>query len=259
MMNLAKTSKDLEELWEAFLERGDAKARTQLAENYLYLVKIVLGRMLYRFPPHIEREDLEQIGVVGLLQALDRFRPGKGARFETYALSRIRGAILDYLRSLDPLTRQERRGVKDVIRAWQELEKEGGGEPSFEQLAEALEMPVEEVIWLIEREKSSFLLSLEEEKESGGFESEGLGRRIFSHPEELLENKELMTYLGRLIDELPEREKLVLTLYYFEGLTLKEIGKVLAIGESRVSQILARTITKLRVKLEKWEGESDGG
>lgn len=253
MMNLAKTSSDLEALWEAFLERRDSKARTKLAENYLYLVKIVLGRMLSRFPSHLEREDLEQIGVIGLLQALDRFRPGRGARFETYALSRIRGAILDYLRSLDPLTRQERKEVKEVIRVWQELE-EKSGEPSLEQLAESMGIPVEEVIWLIERERSSFLLSLEEEREAENFPGEG--QRSFLNPEEFLENKELMTCLGRAIDELPERERLVLTLYYFEGLTLKEIGKVLSIGESRVSQILARTIAKLRVKLEEWEGKN---
>lgn len=253
MMNLAKTSRDLEELWEAFLERRDPKARAKLAENYLYLVKIVLGRMLSRFPSHLEREDLEQIGVIGLLQALDRFRPGRGARFETYALSRIRGAILDYLRSLDPLTRQERKEVKEVIRVWQKLEEESG-EPSLEQLAENMGMPVEEVVWLIEREKSSFLLSLEEEREAESCLGEG--RRGFLNPEEFLENKELMTYLGKAIDGLPERERLVLALYYFEGLTLKEIGKVLSIGESRVSQILARTIAKLRVKLEEWEGES---
>ncbi|MCX7667566.1 MAG: FliA/WhiG family RNA polymerase sigma factor [Atribacterota bacterium] len=253
MMNLAKTSRDLEELWETFLEKRDPKARAKLAENYLYLVKIVLGRMLSRFPSHLEREDLEQIGVIGLLQALDRFRPGKGARFETYALSRIRGAILDYLRSLDPLTRQERKEVKEVIKVWQKLEEESG-EPSLEQLAESMGMPVEEVVWLIEREKSSFLLSLEEERESENLLGEGRGH--FLSPEEFLENKELMTYLGRAIDELPEREKLILALYYFEGLTLKEIGKVLSIGESRISQILARTIAKLRVKLEEWEGRN---
>lgn len=257
MMNLTKTGKDLQELWEAFLERRDAKARAQLAEHYLYLVKIALGRMLGHFPAHLEREDLEQVGVIGLLQALDRFRPGKGARFETYALSRIRGAMLDYLRSLDPLSRQERKGVKEMIRTWQRLEKEEGAEPSLERLAEELAMPVEEVIWLIERERSGFWVSLEEERESGHY-SGGKLSRVFPSPEELLENKELIRYLGKLIEELPEREKLVLALYYFEGLTLKEIGGVLSIGESRVSQILARTITKLRVAVERWEGRDHG-
>ncbi|MGC8778458.1 MAG: sigma-70 family RNA polymerase sigma factor [Candidatus Caldatribacteriaceae bacterium] len=258
MMNLTKRSKDLEGWWEAFLERHDPKARNQLAEHYLYLVKIVLGRMLCRFPSYLEREDLEQVGVIGLLQALDRFRPGRGARFETYALSRIRGAILDYLRSLDPLTRQERKGVKDVVRAWRKLEEEGSGEPTLEELAEELEMPVEEVIWLIEREKSSFVVPLEEERDTGDFEGESLGKKAFLNPEEFLESEELMAYLGRIIDGLPERERLVLTLYYSEGLTLREIGRVLSLGESRISQILARTIAKLRAKIEEWEGKGDG-
>ncbi len=254
MMNLAETSEDLEELWESFWYKKDRRARSQLAEHYLYLVRVVVGRMLYRLPSHIERADLEQVGVIGLLQALDRFQPGRGARFETYALARIRGAIIDYLRSFDPLTRQERRGVKDVIRAWQRLENEGNVDPSLEELSQELGIPLDEIIWLVERERSSFFLSLEEEKERAGEREE----RVSFNPEEVLENRELVAYLGRLVDALPEREKLMLTLYYFEGLTLKEIGRVLGVGESRVSQILTRVLAKLRVKIEEWEGQEDG-
>ncbi|MEN3185153.1 MAG: sigma-70 family RNA polymerase sigma factor [Atribacterota bacterium] len=135
-------------------------------------------------------------------------------------------------------------------------EEEEGEEPSLERLALEMGVPVEEVIWLIEREKSSFLLSLEAEREAEGFFGEG--QKGILNPEELLEKKELIAHLGKAIDELPEREKLVLTLYYFEGLTLKEIGRVLSIGESRVSQVLARTIAKLRVKLEGWGKKSYG-
>lgn len=256
-MSSTKIRRDLEELWDLFLERRDPQARSKLAEHYLYLVKIVLGRMIGSLPSYLDRGDLEQVGTIGLLQALDRFRPEKGSRFETYALSRIRGSILDYLRSLDPLSRQERKGVKDLLRVWQKLEEERKKEPSLEDLAQELEMSVEEVMWLIEREKSSFWFSLEEEKEEGdSFEAKRLDRNAL-RPEEILENQELMEYLGRAIDELPERERLILALYYFEGLTLKEIGKVLEVGESRVSQILARTITKLRVKLGEWEGKGD--
>ncbi|MGQ9473003.1 MAG: sigma-70 family RNA polymerase sigma factor [Candidatus Caldatribacteriaceae bacterium] len=257
-MSSTKIRRDLEELWDLFLERRDSQARSQLAEHYLYLVKIVLGRMIGSLPSYLDRGDLEQVGTIGLLQALDRFRPERGSRFETYALSRIRGSILDYLRSLDPLSRQERKGVKDLLRVWQKLEEERKKEPSLEDLAQELEMSVEELMWLIEREKSSFWFSLEEEKEQGEFvEARILDRNILK-PEEILENQELMEYLGRAIDELPERERLILALYYFEGLTLKEIGKVLEVGESRVSQILARTITKLRVRLREWEGRGDG-
>lgn len=256
-MSSTETRRDLEELWNLFLERRDSQARSQLAEHYLYLVKIALGRMIGRLPSYLDRGDLEQVGTIGLLQALDRFQPERGSRFETYALPRIRGSILDYLRSLDPLSRQERKRLKDLLRVWQKLEEERKQEPSLENLAQELEMSVEEVMWLIEREKSSFWLSLEEEKEQGeSVEVRRLDRNALK-PEEILENQELMEYLGRAIDELPERERLIIALYYFEGLTLKEIGKVLEIGESRVSQILARTITKLRVRLKEWEGKED--
>ncbi len=251
MMYTLERSKDLEKLWEDFLKHGDRAAREKLLEHYLYLVRIVVGRILYVLPPSIDREDLEGYGVLGLIQALDRFKPQRGVRFETYALSRIRGAVLDYLRSLDPLTRGERQDLRRVLEVWQKWEAEKGKEPTLEELSGATGLSVREITWLVERRKPMLFFEKEEE----------LSERDVAEipdPVSVLENQELLEYLGKLIDELPERERLILSLYYFEGLTLREIGEVLSLSEGRVSQILTRVLLRLRVRLKMWEGERSG-
>lgn len=253
-MNLTPEIENIDKIWDSYSKTKDPVEREKLAEHYLYLVKIALGRLLYILPPHIDREDLESYGVIGLLQALDRYQPEKGLRFETFALSRIRGAALDYLRSLDPLTRRERRGWKEVMAAYQKLEGEKGREPTLSEIAEELEVSVEEVTWIIERGKSAFFFSLDEEKEEGEKLLDGVKEeRLMFNPEALLEKEELLDYLGKAIEELPERERLSITLYYFEGLTLKEIGAILEVKESRVSQIISRALLKLKAKLSDWK------
>lgn len=250
-MDIAEKPKDLERLWRDFLAGRDASSREKLLEHYLYLVKIAAGRILCLLPPYIDREDLEGYGAIGLIQALNRFRPERGVRFETYALSRIRGAILDYLRSLDPLTRGERRHLRRVLEAWRRWETEKGGEPTLEDLSQVTGFSPREITWLVERGKSMFFFG-EEEEVSREETEETLD------PVSALEDRELLEYLGKLIDELPERERLILTLYYFEGLTLREIGEIMSLSEGRVSQILARTLLRLRVSLEEWEGRRNG-
>jgi len=255
-----KVVTEREKLWESYLKNGDPKAREELVVSYLYLVKIAIGRLLYLLPPHVDREDLESYGVLGLIQALERFRPQKGLKFETYALSRIRGAVLDYLRSLDPLTRTQRKNLREVVRAWREFESREGREPTLEELAEIVGLSIEELSWMVEQNGGGFLLSLDEEIPGG---DNSLGdtireRREYIDPEKVLEKKELMEALSEAIKELPERERLCLTLYYYEGLTLKEIGSIMGLGESRVSQLISRALLKIRVKILAWEGVRDG-
>ncbi len=258
-MSLTKKNENIEEAWNAFLLNGDSEQRDRLIEHYLYLVKIAMGRLIYTLPSYIDREDLEGYGIIGLLQALERFRPEGGVRFETYALSRIRGSVIDYLRSLDPMSRGQRRTFKEIMNVWQKLQRDLGRDPSLEEIAGEMNVATEEVSWIIERHKSSMFFSLEQERREDG---RALGDEIPDphprcNPQEILENKELAELLGQAVNELPEREKLCITLYYYEGLTLKEIGAVLEVGESRVSQILSRAIIKIRSRLEDWEGRKD--
>lgn len=251
MMRTLEKPGDLEKLWRDFLERGDRSAREKLLEHYLYLVRIVVGRILYILPPYVDREDLEGYGILGLIQALDRFEPQKGVRFETYALSRIRGAVLDYLRSLDPLTRGERQDLRRILEAWRRWETEKGKEPTLEELSEVTGFSLREITWLVELGKPALFFEGEEALS---------GEEIPEAPDpsSILEDRELLEYLGKLIDALPERERLILSLYYFEGLTLREIGEVLSLSEGRVSQILTKTLLHLRIRLEEWEGEKGG-
>jgi RNA polymerase sigma factor for flagellar operon FliA len=248
MMSVVQKSEEVEELWRDFLRKRDALSRERLIEHYLHLVKIAVGRILYLLPPYIDREDLEGYGVIGLIQALDRFRPERGVRFETYALSRIRGAILDYLRSLDPLSRGERHGLRRVLEAWRAWEKERGKEPTLEDLSRVTGLSLQEITWLVERGKPTLFFE--------GEEALGEGEGSID-PLAVLEDRELLEYLGKLIDELPERERLILTLYYFEGLTLREIGEIVSLSEARICQILTRTILRLRVRLKEWEEEEE--
>ncbi|MCD6155767.1 MAG: FliA/WhiG family RNA polymerase sigma factor [Candidatus Atribacteria bacterium] len=249
-----------EKLWEKYFRDRDPETKEELVISYLYLVKIAIGRLLYLLPSHVDREDLESYGVLGLIQALERFRPQKGLKFETYALSRIRGAVLDYLRSLDPLTRTQRKNLREVIQAWREFESKEGREPTLEELAERVGFSVEELSWLIEQSKGNFLLSLEE-KIPGSDNSLGdviREKREHLDPEKVLEKKELMEALSKAVEELPEREKICLTLYYYEGLTLKEIGSIIGLGESRVSQLISRALLRIKSKILVWEEVKDG-
>jgi len=253
MINIRK-EENIEELWELYLQTSDADYRERLINHYLYLVRIALGRFIYNLPSFIERDDLEGYGIIGLMQAFERYQPEKGLKFETYALSRIRGAALDYLRSLDPMTRGQRRKFKEVMGTWHQLQSEKGKEPTLEEISNEMGISVQDISWIIEQNRTGIFFSLDQQK---GEEGRELGDNIADertdvNPQDILENRELLEFLGKKIDELPDREKLCISLYYYEGLTLKEIGRVLGVGEPRVSQILSQTILKLRSRMGSW-------
>lgn len=259
-MNVTRKDENVDELWKLYLQTGDVVYRERLIEHYLFLVKIALGRFIYTLPSYIGREDLESYGIIGLLQAFERYKPEKGLKFETYALSRIRGAVLDYLRSLDPMTRGQRKKFKEVMASWHQLQSEKGKEPTLEELSNEMGISIQDISWIIEQNRSGIFFSLEQEKGEDGRElgDDIADERSAFNPQEVLENKELIEYLGKIIDELPERERLCISLYYYEGLTLKEIGQILGVGEPRVSQILSQTIIKLRSKMIDWESSRNG-
>ncbi len=229
-----RKEENVEELWKLYLQTGDAEYRERLINHYLYLVKIALGRFIYNLPSFIERDDLEGYGIIGLMQAFERYQPEKGLKFETYALSRIRGAALDYLRSLDPMTRGQRKKFKEVMATWYQLQSEKGKEPTLEEISNEMGISVQDISWIIEQNRTGIFFSLDQEK---GEEGRELGDDIADERADV---------------NLPDREKFCISLYYYEGLTLKEIGRVLGVGEPRVSQILSQTILKLRSKMNSW-------
>ena len=243
----------LQRLWRDFIEKGSTQARESLALNYLYLVNYILGRIAINLPPHIDREDLEHQGVLGLLAAMDNFDLDKQVKFETYASIRIRGAIIDYLRKQDLLSRPLRKRAGEIERAAEEYAKRVGHAPTVSELAEVMSTTEDEISDSLWKSSHSFILSLEKELYE---DEEGTGSTVGENlalavpgPDDEAEKTDLLECMTEAIKELPEKEKQIIALYYHEELTLKEIGSVLGISESRVCQIHSRAVFILRQKM----------
>jgi len=237
--------------WKKYLQEHDPEIRQRLLNRYLPLVRNVAGRMAINFPRSVELCDLINTGVIGLIEAFRNFDPERGVKFETYAVPRIRGAILDELRSLDWVPRSTRAKAREIERALLDFENEYGRPPSDDELAAVLGMTVEDLHLSLEDVSKTTLLSLDEMI----FREEDNRQvpRIETVEDEKaniilrnLERNELQAFLAIAIDRLTEQEKLVIALYYYEELTLKEIGEVMKISESRVSQIHTKGVLKLR-------------
>lgn len=250
------------DLWEAYVEGGDPKAREELILSHLPLVKATVRRMVSSLASHAEMDDLESAGLFGLIDAVEKFNPSMGKEFSVYASYRIRGAILDELRAMDWVPRSLREKARQVESAYNHLEQKLGRTPTDEELAGAMKLPLSKLHALMGEVSGLLCLSLEELLTS---EEENLYLSPISTastPESPLESsswEELRDLLARAIDSLSDQEKTVITLYYYEELTLKEIGQVLSISESRVCQIHARAILHLRsVLLQKGVRTSRG-
>ena len=244
----------IDRLWKDFLSRGNPSAREELALNYIYLIGYIYGRIAINLPTHIDREDLEHQGVLGLLAALDNFDPGKGVKFETYASIRIRGAIIDYLRKQDILSRPVRKRAAEIERASEELSKRTGHAPLVADLAHHMGTTVDEISDSLWKSSHSFIISLEremyeDEDGAGSTVAESLAIPV-PGPHDEAERQNLLECMAKAIDELPEKERQIIALYYNEELTLKEIGAVLGISESRVCQIHSRAVFYLRQKMQ---------
>ncbi len=237
--------------WSKYLKDQDPLLRKRLLNRYLPLVRNVAGRMAINFPRSVELCDLINTGVIGLIEAFHNFDPDRGVKFETYAVPRIRGAILDELRSLDWVPRSTRARAREIERALLEFENAEGRPPSDAELAEQLNITIQELHYSLEDVSKTALLSLDEmifrEEDNRQVprietvEDENANTTL-----KKLERSELQAFLVSAIDRLTEQEKLVIALYYYEELTLKEIGEVMKISESRVSQIHTKAVLKLR-------------
>ena len=234
-------------LWEQYSRTPTAQLREQIVVQYAPLVRYVIGRLALRIPNSIDREDLLGYGTIGLIEAVDRFDPSRGVRFETYAIQRIRGAIIDQLRRLDPVTRGVRQRAAQIERAMSELSMERGTMPDDGEVAERLGMSMDEYYRVL-RESNIYLVPLEggSRGDDAALLIETIVDEASPDPAELSMDQELIGLLTDAIETLAERDQLILKLYHYEELTLKEIGQVLDITESRVSQLHSRAILQLR-------------
>ena len=246
-------ARTINEAWRPFKAQRDPKSRATIIDNYTYLVKITAGRVVCNLPPNLEREDLYMAGAMGLIKAVDQFDPNRQVKFETYAIALIRGAILESLREEDWVPRSVRDRSKVLERALFDLELKLGVPPDEAQLAEYLQITPDELAKMMSDVSRGPVLSLDDLIMGGGG-SEGSERLHLgdvipddaSGPGAKVEVRERIRQLGVAIDRLPEREKLVIALYYYEGLTFKEIGKVLTVSESRVYQLHTQAVLRMR-------------
>lgn len=237
--------------WACYQRSQDPEMRRKLLNRYLPLVRNVAGRMAVNFPRSVELGDLINTGVIGLIDAFGNFDPDRGVKFETYAVPRIRGAILDELRSLDWVPRSTRAKAREIERALLDYENKFGQPPSDEKLAKMLNVTLKELHYSLEDVSKTSLLSLDEMifREDDNRQVPRIETIVDAKANvtlKKLERKELQAFLVLAIDRLTEQEKLVIALYYYEELTLKEIGAVMSISESRVSQIHTKAVLKLR-------------
>lgn len=254
---MAASEQDVQRWWCEFKNNGDPEARERLIVHYAPLVKYVSGRVAMGLPPNIDPEDLNSYGIFGLVDALEKFEPDRGVKFETYAIARIRGAVFDGLREQDWVPRTVRQKARRLEQTIARLEARLGRSATDAEISEAMNLTLEEYAALLTEIQGTGLVSLDEWW-SDGDDDKGLTLGELIHdpaaenPGAAVEAEEVEKLLGQVIDALPEREKLIITLYYYEGLTLKEIGRVLGVTESRVSQLHTRAIVRLRARLHRF-------
>lgn len=245
------TADQLQKTWIQFKVYKDPEARVSLIDHYSYLVKITSGRLVTSFPGGVDRDDLISSGVIGLIKSVDQYDPTRDVKFETYAIALIRGAILEMLRDEDWVPRSIREKMKAVERAQHKLEPKLGRGATPHEISEECGLPEEDVNDMLFRMGRTNVFSLDDIVGGG---SEGDDSIHFvdmlvdkdASPDGEMEGRELRRLLAAGVDNLPERERLVIGLYYFEGLTFKEIGKVLGVSESRVYQLHTQAMGRLR-------------
>lgn len=227
--------------------------REQKIVEYLPYVKRIVNRIAIHLPPSVDREDLYNVGVIGLIQAIDRYDPSRDNKFTTYAAFRIRGAVLSELRSRDFLSRSNRRKTRELEKAYLKLEHLLDSEVQDTEVAAEMKIDLDE-LYKIKQLSSISFISFEELGYSIGHDKEKMINSLVKKDDDMLTQtglKEMKMAVAAAIDELPEKEKLVLSLYYKEELTMKETGKVLQVTESRVSQLHSQAVIHLRAKLRK--------
>ena len=245
---------EIDHLWRRYKERATRELRDQLILHYSPLVKYVAGRVAVGLPQNVDQADLVSYGIFGLIDAIEKFDPGGGFRFETYAISRIKGAILDELRSIDWVPRSVRTKARAIESAYAKLEAVHHRTPSDAELAEELDLTVDRLQSTLSQISFVGLAALDEILSVGGERGESmtLGDTIADGgdgPMAAFEVAEMREMLADAMRRLPERERTELSLYYYEALTLAQIGQILGVTESRICQIHTRAVLQLRSRL----------
>ncbi len=247
---------ELRDLWRRYKATADDKARERLVVAYSPLVKYVAGRMASGLPAHVEESDLISYGLVGLISAIERYELEREIKFETYAITRIKGAIIDELRSLDWVPRSVRSRAREIERANSKLEHQLQRAPTDDEMAGELTMSVDEFQEALLQISNSTVAALDElwtvSDSSGDQVSllDTLQDPDALDPSEVMDATDMKDRVADAIARLPEREKLVVALYYYENLTLREIGEVLGVTESRVSQLHTKAVLRLKSRLQ---------
>lgn len=247
------TDHEISGFWKRFKESGDQSAREGLILHYSPLVKFVAGRVGVGLPRNVEQSDLISYGMFGLIDAIDKFEPERNIKFETYAVNRIKGAILDELRALDWVPRSVRARAREIQRSLDELEHQLKRSVTEEELAAHMGLPVDTLQNQLGEIAGLGFVALDELVDPGDRGSATLGELLADpragEPGGTYEQQETRFFLTDAINRLPERERLVVTLYYYEGLTLAEIGSVLGVTESRICQIHTKSVMSLRNRM----------
>lgn len=245
----------IRELWTNYKQHDDQQARDRLILSYSPLVKYVAGRMSNGLPAHIEEADLISYGLLGLVSAIKRFDPSRQIKFETYAISRIKGSIIDELRALDWVPRSVRAKARDIEKACAVLENRLQRAPTDQEIADELHISVDDFRHSLAQISTTSIVALDELWSVSG--SDGDQTALIdtiedpksNDPSRMLDLSEIRTRLAAAIDALPKREKTVIALYYYENLTLREIGEVLGVTESRISQLHTKAVLRLKGRL----------
>lgn len=238
------------ELWKSYAETKSPEIREKLIIDYSPLVKYVAGRLSIYFGTHVEYDDLVSFGVFGLIDAIDKFDLNKGVKFETYASLRIRGSIIDSIREMDWVPRSLRQKSKEIEKVYSEVENQLGHAATDKEVADKLGITVDDFSKILTEVNVSTMTSLDEFLEQN-YEIGVEGNNVLKDgiPENYIEVNEIKETLANSITKLPDKEKMVVTFYYYEELTLKEISAIMGVSESRISQLHTKALLRLRGKL----------
>lgn len=239
---------EIEKLWDRYFSTGDEQTKNQIISHYLYIVTIVVKRLMPQYKDYSEKDELMSCGVIGLIDAVNRFDRSFGVQFQTYAAVRVRGEIIDYLRRQDWAPTSLRKRISDIQNAYEELEGTYNRRPTEQEIANYLGLRLAVVEKALQKAHMFNLVYFESmlyEKGAEEYES-----AVQDDPYNQVEKESMSQALQSLVQTLPEREKMIITLHYFEGMAMKNIARILNISESRVSQIHSKILMEMRIALD---------